>query len=547
MPDYRPPRKDRPLPRRQRLPTEKGDKSFPGNRLAKVIARAGLASRRDAEAFITSGRVSVNGRIVDTPALNVLPSDIVLVDGVALPNPERTRLFLYHKPRGRITTEHDPEGRPTVFDDLPAQLPRLLAVGRLDFNTEGLLLLTNDGGLKRLLELPATGWLRRYRVRAFGRADDQALAALADGLTVDGISYGPVEAQIERVQGDNVWLILGLREGKNREVRIILQHLGLEVNRLIRVSYGPFQLGEIEAGDVMEVPRRRLRDQLGPRLADEAGVDFDGPVHQRQPAPRPEPVEAREPYRKRPGIARPERSGEPPAGAGRATAKAERFAGMQDRAVHQPRQVRKPSRYDGPKVERDAATGTLSAKPKTIADRKGRAVLVARKSAGADAHTDGERKPRVSKRPFRDAPAPRPQAAERGERPMRSEGFRDRPARPARSEGFRDRPPRRDGEEGGRKARASGDRPARPARSEGFRDRPPRRDGEKGGRKAFDKPWRPARAPGEAAKPRGFAGARSRPPKDGPAAGRSRDGGGPRRPGPGGDKPRGPRPPRRGV
>ena len=534
MPDYRPPRKDRPLQRRQRLPTEKGEKSFPGNRLAKVIARAGLASRRDAEAFITAGRVSVNGRIVDTPALNVLPGDIVLVDGAALPNPERTRLFLYHKPRGRITTEHDPEGRPTVFDDLPAQLPRLLAVGRLDFNTEGLLLLTNDGGLKRLLELPATGWLRRYRVRAFGRADDRALAALADGLTVDGISYGPVEAQIERVQGDNVWLILGLREGKNREVRIILQHLGLEVNRLIRVSYGPFQLGEIEAGHVMEVPRRRLRDQLGPRLADEAGVDFDGPVHQRQPAPRPEPVEPREPYRKRPGIARPERSGEPRAGTGRATAKAERFAGMQERAAHQPRQVKKPSRYDGPKVERDEATGTLSAKQRTIADRKGRAVLVARKSAGAETHTDGERKPRVSKRPFRDAPAPRPQAAERGERPMRSEGFRDRP-------------PRRDSEEGGRSPRASGDRLARPARSEGFRDRPPRRDGEEGGRKAFDKPWRPARAPGEGAKPRGFGGARSRPPNDGPATGRSRDGGGSRRPGPGGDKPRGPRPPRRGV
>ena len=496
MPDYRP-RAGRP-----RLPTEKGDKSFPGNRLAKVIARAGLASRRDAEAFITAGRVSVNGRIVSTPALNVLPSDVVLVDGAALPNPERTRLFLYHKPRGRITTEHDPEGRPTVFDDLPAQLPRLLAVGRLDFNTEGLLLLTNDGGLKRLLELPATGWLRRYRVRAFGRADEQALAALADGLTVDGISYGPVEAQVERVQGDNVWLILGLREGKNREVRIILQHLGLEVNRLIRVSYGPFQLGEITAGHVIEVPRRRLRDQLGPRLADEAGVDFEGPVHQRQPAPRPEPVEPRAPYRQRPGSVRPERQAKPQAGSGRATAKAERFAGLQERAVHQPRQARKPSRYEGPKVERDAATGVLSAKPRTIADRKGRAVLVARKSAAIDVYAEGAHKPRVSKRPFRDAPAPRPQAAEREGRPMRSQGLRDRP---------------------------------------------PRRDGEEGGHKAFEKPWRPARPPGEGAKPRGFGGARSRSPDDGPAAGRPRDGNRPRRPGPGGDKPRGPRPPRRGI
>ena len=217
----------------------------PGERVAKVIARAGLASRREAEAWIAAGRVAVNGAVITSPACNVTPQDHVTVDGAPLPARERTRLFLYHKPRGLMTTHADPEGRPTVFDNLPEGLPRLISIGRLDFNTEGLLLLTNDGGLARALELPDTGWLRRYRVRAHGEVTQDQLDALKKGVEVDGVKYGPIDAILERDQGANVWLVFAIREGKNREVRNVMAHLGLEVNRLIRVSYGPFQLAEL--------------------------------------------------------------------------------------------------------------------------------------------------------------------------------------------------------------------------------------------------------------------------------------------------------------
>src|SRR5947209_8147620 len=189
-----------------------------GERIAKVIARAGLASRREAEAFIAAGRVAVNGAVIASPALNVTPQDLVTVDGEPLPRRERTRLFLYHKPRGLVTTSADPQGRPTIFAALPKELPRLISVGRLDMNTEGLLLLTNDGGLARVLELPATGWLRRYRVRAHGRVHQARLDELRRGITIDGVRYGPIDAQLEREQGANVWLVLAMREGKNREV-----------------------------------------------------------------------------------------------------------------------------------------------------------------------------------------------------------------------------------------------------------------------------------------------------------------------------------------
>jgi 23S rRNA pseudouridine2605 synthase len=250
-----------------------------GERIAKVVSRAGLASRRDAEQWIVQGRVTVNGRVINSPALDVTANDVVAVDGKPLPPRERTRLFMFHKPRGLMTTHADPEGRPTVFDNLPEGLPRLISIGRLDFNTEGLLLLTNDGGLARALELPDTGWLRRYRVRAHGEVTQAQLDELKKGVEVDGVKYGPIDATLERDQGANVWLVFAIREGKNREVRNVMAHLGLEVNRLIRVSYGPFQLGELAEGEVEEVKTRVLREQLGEKIAVLAGADFTRPVH----------------------------------------------------------------------------------------------------------------------------------------------------------------------------------------------------------------------------------------------------------------------------
>jgi 23S rRNA pseudouridine2605 synthase len=247
-----------------------------GDRLAKVIARSGLCSRRDAEGWIKDGRVTVNNKKVLTPAFNVSDSDKIKVDGEPLAARQGTRVWLYHKPAGLVVTEKDPEGRPTIFEALDEKgLPRVVSIGRLDINTEGLLLVTNDGGLKRVLELPATGWLRRYRVRAFGSVTQEQLNALKDGIEFDGVQYGPIDAQLERAQGSNTWMVLSLREGKNREVKNVLAALGLQVNRLIRVSYGPFQLGDLPEGAIETVPARVLRDQLGRRLADEAGADFD--------------------------------------------------------------------------------------------------------------------------------------------------------------------------------------------------------------------------------------------------------------------------------
>jgi 23S rRNA pseudouridine2605 synthase len=248
------------------------DSKTAGERIAKVIARSGLCSRREAEGLIGDRRVSVNGAIIESAALDILPSDRVLVDGKPLSLREPPRLWRYYKPKGRVTTHKDPEGRPTVFEALPENLPRLISVGRLDFNTEGLLLLTNDGDLARHLELPATGWTRRYRVRAFGEVSEAQLQELAGGLTVSGMSYGPIEASLEREQGGNVWISISIREGKNREVRRIMEHLGLTVNRLIRVSFGPFMLGDLEPGQIEEVKTAVLKDQLGPRLSRQLGV-----------------------------------------------------------------------------------------------------------------------------------------------------------------------------------------------------------------------------------------------------------------------------------
>lgn len=234
-----------------------------GERIAKVIARAGLASRREVERWIGDGRVAVDGKVLTTPAVVVTAANRITVDGRDLPNAQRTRLFRFHKPRGMLTTEHDPQGRPTIYDGMPAELPRLMPVGRLDFNSEGLLLLTNDGGLKRHLELPATGWSRRYRVRAHGLINPDAVALLKRGVTVEGVRYGSIVATVDRQQGTNSWLTMTLTEGKNREVRRVLEHLGLTVNRLIRIAYGPFQLGDIPTLACVEVAPKLLSDQIG--------------------------------------------------------------------------------------------------------------------------------------------------------------------------------------------------------------------------------------------------------------------------------------------
>jgi 23S rRNA pseudouridine2605 synthase len=326
-----------------------------GERIAKVIARAGLASRREAEAWIAAGRVAVNGAKIASPALNVTRADKIVVDGKPLPGAERTRLFLYHKPRGLVTTSSDPQGRPTIFSSLPKDLPRLISIGRLDLSTEGLLLLTNDGGLARALELPATGWLRRYRVRAYGKVTQPQLDALRDGVTVDGVNYGPIEALLEREQTSNVWIIFAIREGKNREVRNVLRHLSLQVARLIRVSFGPFQLGELAEGEVAEVPTRILREQLGAKLAKAAGADFSAPIVPRKIVPQAAApsLPARE---KRDGAEKSRSGAKPEKRAQRSGAK---------------RQIGRPSRGEGRRDTFDARDKARPAGPGTLPGKRG--------------------------------------------------------------------------------------------------------------------------------------------------------------------------------
>jgi 23S rRNA pseudouridine2605 synthase len=238
---------------------------FEGERIAKRLARAGICSRRDAERMIEAGRVMVDGKTITSPALNVTDANIISVDGDAIEAAEETRVWRYHKPAGTITTTSDPQGRPTVFEKLPPELPRVVSVGRLDFNTEGLLLLTNDGELARHLELPANAWLRHYRVRVYGDIDAKKLAALANGITISGIRYEPMKIEIEKgkEEGANKWLSVTIREGKNREVRKIMEHMDLQVTRLIRTAFGPFQLGKLPRGGIEEVPRGPLRDSVG--------------------------------------------------------------------------------------------------------------------------------------------------------------------------------------------------------------------------------------------------------------------------------------------
>ena len=262
----------RPLMKRKPAPPPEAAALNEPMRIAKAMARAGLCSRREAERWIADGRVSVNGKLLSSPAIEVGPGDKIVVDGKPLPSAEPVRLWRYHKTKGLVTTHQDPQGRPTVFEKLPPEMPRVISIGRLDFNTEGLLLLTNDGELARHLELPATGWLRRYRVRARGRVTQAELEKLKEGIEVEGIRYGSIEAHVDTVQGANIWLTVGIREGKNREVRKVMAALGLDVSRLIRISFGPFELGELAPGGVDQVRRRHLAEQLGPEVAGRFGL-----------------------------------------------------------------------------------------------------------------------------------------------------------------------------------------------------------------------------------------------------------------------------------
>lgn len=502
-------------PRGERRAPRSEDEAVPdeGERIAKRLARAGIASRRDAETMIAAGRIAVNGKVLTSPAINVKRTDIITFDKKPLPQIERTRLWLYHKPAGLVTTNRDPEGRTTVFETLPADMPRVLSVGRLDINTEGLLLLTNDGGLSRILELPSTGWLRRYRVRAHGTVTQAQLDELKNGIAVDGVFYGSVEAQLEREQGANVWLSVGLREGKNREVKNILGALGLTVSRLIRISFGPFQLSDLEEGAVREIRGRILRDQLGEKLIEESGADFDGPiinefsnsavrgsgvrevVEDERPARRPREwisstPEARSKGPRRDKGDRPDRedrgdrprgdrptgdrpagdrpSGDKPWGA-RPGGDKPRFDGPRgDRPDRAPRADKASYGDKGDRRASDLSRLTTSPRPAGGKSKPERGELPARRPRGVNVWMAPGARPQTSKhdtaRPSRDDAA--------GERPSRGRS-NDRPdgdRRPRDDQRSGNRPDQRDGEaRAPRGPRPSGDFQSRPRRNDDAR------------------------------------------------------------------------------
>ena len=497
-------------------PNERPEDGKPGGeRIAKVIARSGLCSRRDAEILIGEKRVSVNGAAIESAALDVSPTDAILVDGRPIAEREPPRLWRYHKPKGRVTTHKDPEGRPTVFEALPEDLPRLISVGRLDFNTEGLLLLTNDGDLARHIELPSTGWARRYRVRAYGEIEQSKLDELAGGLRTGGVNYGPIEAKLEREQGDNVWITLLIREGKNREVRRIMEHLGLTVNRLIRVSFGPFILGDMEPGQIEEVKTSVLKDQLGPRLSRQLGVKRDPLREERRLAPaRSKPTYLR---RKPTAPPRPERAAEERplrrrrilAMDGSEAPKVElvpekkrhtdRFAdGPQkaERSSFRSREER-PARERGPRPEGERR---FSARPQRDDRERAPRPEGERRFSARPQREDRERTPRPEgERRF----SARPQREDR-ERAPRPEGERRFSARPQRED--RERAPRPEGERrfSGRPRREDRERTPRPEGERRFSARPQREDRERaprpeGERRFSGKPRREAAA--EAGRP----------------------------------------------